>query len=157
MRKTKSVGQFEIVRMNDISIIAAICCSMLLVACGEGEGIFAARQDEADCKKAVTSSLKDPDSAKFGEFSIVTPVPGMKTACLTVNARNSLGGYVGNRQASLLKIDGKWLVAGMGMEPVDHAECKFSLERILGTGKITDLNASEKRRLGWPDPNLYVH
>ena len=119
--------------------------------------IFAVKQDEADCKKAVSSSLKDPDSAKFGEFSIITPAPGLEAACLTVNARNSYGGYVGDRQASLIKINGEWVTAGMAIEAVDHASCKFSLGLILDTGKISDRHANDKRVLGWPDPDSYIH
>lgn len=68
---------------------------LLLSACG---GI------ESEAKKAVLDGLKDPDSAKFGKFLQVDETH----ACLTVNAKNSMGGYTGDQQAFLKKVDGKW-------------------------------------------------
>jgi hypothetical protein len=46
---------------------------------------------DSGAEKAVLASLRDPDSAKFGKFTLV----GQDRACLTVNARNSVGGYTG--------------------------------------------------------------
>jgi hypothetical protein len=53
-------------------------------------------------QSAVQKSLKDPDSAKFGDFYLYDE----KQACLTVNARNSYGGYTGDQLAVLNKING---------------------------------------------------
>lgn len=72
----------------------------LLSACGGAE---------SEAKNAVLKSLKDPDSAKFGKFTNVDD----KVACLTVNARNSMGGYTGDQQASLIKQEGKWIVVSI--------------------------------------------
>lgn len=46
---------------------------------------------------AVREALVDPDSAKFGEITIVDAGSG-KMACATVNARNRMGGYTGDTQ-----------------------------------------------------------
>ncbi len=81
--------------MKKIKISAAILGCLLLAGCGGSE---------SEAKKAVLENLKDPDSAKFGKFSQV----GESLACLTVNAKNSMGGYTGDKQAFLKKIDGKW-------------------------------------------------
>ncbi|SDY54641.1 hypothetical protein [Citreimonas salinaria] len=57
---------------------------------GDDLGFFEART----VKAAVRNKLKDPDSAQFGE--IHAKRDGQKIdVCGWVNARNSLGGYVG--------------------------------------------------------------
>lgn len=71
-----------------------------LIACGGAE---------SEAKNAVLKSLKDPDSAKFSKFTNIDD----KAACLTVNARNSMGGYTGDQQASLIKQEGQWIVVGI--------------------------------------------
>jgi hypothetical protein len=81
--------------MKNIEIAAAITGCLLLAACGGSE---------SEAKKAVLANLKDPDSAKFGKFTQV----GENLACMTVNAKNSMGGYTGDKQAFLKKVDGKW-------------------------------------------------
>lgn len=68
---------------------------VLLASCGGAE---------SDAKKAVLDGLKDPGSAKFGKYLQVDETH----ACLTVNAKNSMGGYTGDQQAFLKKVDGKW-------------------------------------------------
>lgn len=82
------------------SYLLAACIPLLLIACGGAE---------SDAKTAVLNSLKDPDSAKFSKFTNIND----KAACLTVNARNSMGGYTGDQQASLIKQEGKWIVVGI--------------------------------------------
>jgi len=44
---------------------------------------------------AVRSSMKDPDSARFGGFVAGKSKDGTITVCGWVNAKNSFGGYVG--------------------------------------------------------------
>lgn len=85
-----------------------LCLSLCLAACGGAE---------SDAKKAALGSLKDPDSAKFGKFTQVND----HRACLTVNARNSMGGYTGDQQAFLLKVKDKWEV--MFFQDVSHDFC----------------------------------
>ena len=73
---------------------------------------------ESELKRAVIASLKDPDSAKFGKFTLVTPT----RACMGVNARNSFGGYTGEQQAYLVKESGTWLVASIDKD-LSHELC----------------------------------
>ncbi len=87
-------------------------CAFSLAACGlVGE--------EAAARKAVLSALKDPDSAKFGKFTLVDE----KHACLNVNAKNSMGGYVGEGAVPLIRISsGEWISVG-GNTPMSHDLC----------------------------------
>lgn len=96
-------------------VVRAICCSLVLAGCGVvGTG------DEAAARKAVLKVLKDPDSAKFGQFKLAGPEgpTGKQGACLVVNAKNSMGGYTGDQSAMLFraKRDGEWEVFGMESE-----------------------------------------
>lgn len=102
--------------MKKVEIIAAIAGCILLVGCGG---------TESEAKKAVLAILKDPDSAKFGKFTQVNE----ERACLTVNAKNSMGGYVGNQQAFLNRVDGKWEAYFMD---VSHDWC---IERMQAHAK----------------------
>ncbi len=65
-------------------------------------------------KKAVRAKLKDPDSAKFGNEIIV-----QTRACISVNAKNSYGGYTGESIAHLKKNVGSdtWYVETVEGEP----------------------------------------
>jgi hypothetical protein len=47
---------------------------------------------ESATKSVINSGLKDPDSAQFKEFRTVQ---GGKIGCISVNAKNSYGGYAG--------------------------------------------------------------
>ena len=85
-------------------------CALLLVACGG---------DEATAKKAVLGSLKDPESARFGKFSLA----GKQGACFTVNAKNSMGGYTGDQQAYLVREGEKaWVVIDIDKD-LSHEKC----------------------------------
>ena len=68
-----------------------------------GNAIWAAKQ-------AVTAALKDPDSAQFGEVVAVS-ADGEAVACGSVNAKNSFGGYTGQKSfvyaAGLLAMEGE--------------------------------------------------
>ncbi len=75
--------------------------------------------DEPDCKKAVLKSLKDPDSAKFGQFTV-----NGSRACLTVNARNALGGYTGDQQAILQLPDNSDTWEVVDITKLSHEDCK---------------------------------
>lgn len=75
----------------------------------------------AAARNAVIAVLKDPDSAKFGQFSFV----GTQGACLTVNARNSFGGYTGKQQAHLIKEGNGWRVSSI--DNVEHEQCTVDL------------------------------
>lgn len=94
--------------MQHIEITYVFTGFLLLAGCGGSE---------TEAKKAVLANLKDPDSAKFGKFTQV----GEKLACMTVNAKNSMGGYNGDKQAFLKKVDGKWEFSFM--QNVSHDTC----------------------------------
>ncbi len=53
-----------------------------------------------DAKESIASSLKDPDSARFRN---VFTSPKMLAVCGDVNAKNSMGGYVGFRRFIVAK------------------------------------------------------
>lgn len=48
-------------------------------------------------EKAVRATLKDPDSAKFGDIRAGVSGTGSTNVCGLVNAKNSFGGYVGQQ------------------------------------------------------------
>lgn len=70
--------------MKKLTLVAALC---LLAACD---------RNRSGAEDAVRDILKDPDSAKFGEFYYNSST---KKGCLTVNAKNSMGGYTGDQIA----------------------------------------------------------
>lgn len=86
-----------------------IVLSLLISACSNSP--------ETDAQKAVLSRLTDPDSAKFGEFTIANE----HSACLGVNAKNKLGGYTGEQQALLIRGPIGWEVADISR--VDQTTC----------------------------------
>lgn len=90
------------------TLLLTVGFSMLLFGCGNVE---------SDAEKAVLGRLKDPGSAKFGQFTQVTE----NGACLTVNARNSMGGYTGNQQARLKMVNKKWEV--IDIDEKSHDRC----------------------------------
>ncbi len=94
--------------MRGFEIAAVVLGCLLLAACGG---------NEAEAKKAVLENLKDPDSAKFGKFTQINE----ELACMTVNAKNSMGGYTGDKQAFLKKEKGKWEV--YSIKDISHDLC----------------------------------
>lgn len=76
-------------------------------------------------EEAVRQNLKDPDSAKFGEFYY-----NEKTgrACLAVNAKNAMGGYTGERHALLVTDGDEWAVASMEAQSAAH--CRSAADSI---------------------------
>jgi hypothetical protein len=78
-----------------LRVAMVLACASLLSACSGRSG----------AEDAVRKVLKDPDSAKFGEFYF-----NRKTgkACLTTNAKNAMGGYTGDKEAHLEKTKEGW-------------------------------------------------
>jgi hypothetical protein len=105
-----------------------LCLPLLLSACSERSG----------AEEAVREGLKDPDSAKFGEFYYNAAT---KKACLTVNAKNSMGGYTGNQEAELKKGEDGWSVNGM-LE-LDHETCKGGYANAAANSAQNDSNGIE--------------
>lgn len=64
-------------------------------------GMSGCSGSESDAREAVLNRLTDPDSAKFGQFTLVNE----HGACLGVNAKNKMGGYTGEQQALLIRGD----------------------------------------------------
>ena len=73
----------------------------LLAACGVSR---------SGAEEAVRENLKDPDSAKFGDFYYNNKT---HRGCLAVNAKNSMGGYTGYQLAYVEKTDNGWEVSGI--------------------------------------------
>lgn len=114
----------KLIRKPMKTLLLAIGFSLLLSACGA----------ESDAKKAVLGSLKDPDSAKFGKFTQVE-----KSACLTVNARNAMGGYTGDQQATLMQVNKEWVVSSIG--ETSHDTCISSLRYLEQVKKLAETRA----------------
>lgn len=99
-----------------------ICVSlMMLSACG---GV------ESDVKKVVQSGLKDPDSAKFGKFTQLDA----NYVCIAVNAKNSMGGYTGNQEALVRKVNGHWEVLTIQEPSIVSVDCSFEYEHFKKGG-----------------------
>lgn len=88
-------------------------------------------KSKADAKEAIYKVLKDPDSAKFGDFTM--EVSGsISLACFTVNAKNSYGGYVGDRVFSLFRqFDEPWEV--ISSKDKSHMSCVSTNKKIAGS------------------------
>jgi len=79
-----------------IPLVALAALAMLVTGCNS---------NQRSAEKAIREYLKDPDSARFGEFYYNAK---LKRACFTVNAKNSMGGYIGNQQVLLTRTDNGW-------------------------------------------------
>lgn len=65
-----------------------------------------AKKAEIDsAKKAVISQLKDPESARFGEIWALSGTNGKRSVCGYINAKNSYGGYTGEKMFSIISSD----------------------------------------------------
>ncbi|MDP3322012.1 MAG: hypothetical protein Q8S71_00525 [Hydrogenophaga sp.] len=82
-------------------------------------------QDESEAQKSVLKVLKDPDSAKFGQFTLIKN----EVACLTVNSKNSMGGYVGDREAVLIKTQDTFSFVDFVNEKADHEQCVLAMSK----------------------------
>ena len=76
-------------------IICALAVPLALAGCSGRSG----------AEKAVREALKDPDSAKFGAFYYNSTT---QKGCIEVNAKNSMGGYTGDKQVHLIKDKEGW-------------------------------------------------
>lgn len=81
---------------------------LILIA---GFALLAGCSEKGAVEEAVRDILNDPDSARFGEITIVDTAEGRK-ACATINAKNRMGGYTGDKQMTLFYDDDlqKWSV-----------------------------------------------
>lgn len=67
----------------------------------------------------VRESLIDPESARFGDFYFNDKT---QKGCLTVNSKNSMGGYTGNQQAYVKQQGGTW--KEVGIADIDRDMCR---------------------------------
>lgn len=63
-------------------------------------------------RRAVTASLRDPDSAKISNVRSVTGAKGQRAVCGVVNARNGFGGWAGPSPFMYFTDDGSVYVIG---------------------------------------------
>jgi cytochrome c2 len=85
---------------------------------------------EEEAKDAVRRELKNPESARFGEYTLIG-----NRACLAVSAPGASPGFSGERQAVVLKAEThgenrKWSLAGVYEER--HDQCVARLSRARG-------------------------
>lgn len=73
--------------------------------------------EQAKIRAAVREVLNDPESGRFGALSLVRS----DRACQTVNAKNKFGGYTGDQQAMVLKLEGRWYA--LHVADVSHDQC----------------------------------
>lgn len=91
-------------------------------------GLSGCSLEEMQARREVRDGLKDPESAKFGKMIRIDK----ESACLTVNAKNEMGGYSGDQYAVMVKIDGKWKMYTI-LEYLDN--CKEVLKSLKGENK----------------------
>ena len=109
---------------------------LLLQGCGGAEH---------EAQQAVLEKLRDPDSAKFGQFSEIQG----RLACLTVNSKNGVGGYTGDKQALLKKVNGIWTFYSMVNST--HESCISSwpkIERELSADELLQSACAEQKEMG---------
>jgi hypothetical protein len=92
-----------------LRVALALVCVTSLAACSGRSG----------AEEAVRQVLKDPDSARFGEFYFNEET---KKGCLAVNARNAMGGYTGEQQAYVERTENGWETDGIA--EIDQAMCR---------------------------------
>jgi len=98
------------------NVLLAVC-----LAFTAGLTLVGCNSDQRAAERAVRENLKDPESARFGDFYY-----NKKThkGCLAVNAKNSMGGYTGDQLAYVEKTDEGWQV-------YDIADISFDMCRKI--------------------------
>jgi len=93
----------------------------------------ASHSERSQIIQVVLESLKDPDSAKFGEAVLIDYG---QAACIFVNAKNTYGGYTGYQNAILLNVTGYWDVYLIKNISMDH--CISAAHRTLNNSGFLD-------------------
>ena len=101
------------------SVLPAIV-GLMVASCGT---------QETEAEKAVLSVLKDPDSAKFGKYTRIDE----RSACITINAKNAMGGYTGDQQASLVKYKDSESWDVLSISEGSHETCIKILSEVMKT------------------------
>lgn len=95
-------------------VITLAAAALTLTACNSMK---------SGAEKAVRADLNDPESARFGDLYFNEKT---KKGCLTVNAKNAMGGYTGNQQAYVQKTDSGWETHGIGNLPLESCRHVFA-------------------------------
>lgn len=98
-------------------IILTIAAALTLSGCGQQKAV----------EEAVRQNLKDPDSVRFGTFY---SNGSSKRACITVNAKNSMGGYTGDKQVRMEKTADGWRWIEDREETPDDCRTNFADQGI---------------------------
>jgi hypothetical protein len=98
-----------------------------------GEPVSLSKSQLIAIQKAVRASLKDPESARFGSIGATKSDKGVITACGMVNAKNSFGGYTGEKE-----------FVGLVLEP--HTD--FVVQTIASDTDSTELTNGICSRIG---------
>lgn len=98
----------DIPEMTTMKKTLAFCAlSLILMACSESSKPVAEDVEITAAKKAVIEQLKDPNSAEFKNVGkYVATISGKPMVCGQVNAKNSMGGYVGFRRFAFSQTEG---------------------------------------------------
>jgi hypothetical protein len=99
--------------MGPLRLLAVFATVTTLTAC---------TSNRSGAEEEVRRNLKDPESAKFGDFYFN---PTTKKACLVVNAKNAMGGYTGDGVILLNKTDDGWQY--VSDNDTDFDTCKTAL------------------------------
>ena len=81
--------------------------------------LSACDRNRSGAEDVVRTALKDPDSARFGEFYYNDKT---EKGCLTVNAKNSMGGYTGDQQAYVQHTKDGW--ESIGSADIPASMCR---------------------------------
>lgn len=72
--------------------------------------IYADERLISEAKESLKSQLKDPYSVVFEKIFMSNGANGAPIVCGEFNAKNSYGGYVGNKRFNYIKTDGKPII-----------------------------------------------
>lgn len=105
--------------------INLICISLILSGCISvpTKIVKSLELNKQEVEVAIKEKLKDPDSAKFSGWMVgLTNDTGAQWGCVTVNAKNSFGGYTGNQTAWIYRgsDSSPWKVMDLSSHPVDY-------------------------------------
>lgn len=104
--------------MKRMVMVMALACAAMLGGCENG------------IEKALRAAMKDPGSAQFEG-----KVEYKNWACISVNSKNSFGGYTGFKRYLLKQTDADWSVL------VETIEC------TVGTMKVEEANEQESQKV----------
>lgn len=106
--------------MKRIVVIAAIT---VFAGCSVGDF-----QMKRDAEKAMLANLKDPGSAQFRKMKVIEQSDGSKSVCGEVNAKNSMGGYVGYRLFAYVASSGSARMLPDNTDSVDDQLASVSVQ-----------------------------